>query len=201
MRNKELGWYGGIIKTKVGRADEFQERLNKPAISSMETKSTVKPKAEREKQKQFGSMVVVVRTMGRVENGEVGEIIEQVSSTIEVLEVLWDEEDFKELEGIHSFNTTKYGLEALITMRALISRNGSWEEKKSKTKVEALAYSGSSVSIISFDLAQKIHLQMRGQGSASLKDASGDNMDVSGRGRLVIQEAHSVPHKIKVRLP
>ena len=32
---------------------------------------------------------------------------------------------------MHSFNTTKYGLEALITMRALISRNGSWEEKKS----------------------------------------------------------------------
>ena len=42
---------------------------------------------------------------------------------------------------------------------------------------------------------------MRGQGSASLKDACGDNMDVSGRGRLVIQEAHRVPHKIKVRLP
>ena len=71
MRNKELGWYGGIIKTKVGRADEFQERLNKLAITSMETKSTV--------------MVVVVRTMGRVENGEVGEIIERVSSAIEVL--------------------------------------------------------------------------------------------------------------------
>ena len=58
----------------------------------------------------------------------------------------------------------------------------------SKTRVEALADSGSSESIISFDLAQSIDLQMRGKGSASLKDARGNNMDVSSRGRLVIQE-------------
>ena len=36
----------------------------------MDTEVAVKPEAEREERKQFGSMVVVVRTMGRVENGE-----------------------------------------------------------------------------------------------------------------------------------
>ena len=82
---------------------------------------------------------------------------------------------------MHSVNTTKYGWEALITMRALISRHGSWVEKMRKTRVEALADSGSSVSIISFNLAQTINLQMRGKGSALLKDASGNDMYMCGR--------------------
>ena len=54
----------------MGRADQFQKVLYKLAKSCMETKVAFKPEAEREERKQFGSMLVVVRTMGRVENGE-----------------------------------------------------------------------------------------------------------------------------------
>ena len=59
--------------------------LNKLAKSRLESEGTVKPEAEREEQEQFGSMVVIVRTVSRVEIGEVGEIFKQVGSEMEVL--------------------------------------------------------------------------------------------------------------------
>ena len=37
-----------------------------------------------------------------------------------------------------------------------------------------------------------------GRGDATLKDASHKHMDVSGKGEIMVQEEHGLPHKIKV---
>ena len=36
------------------------------------------------------------------------------------------------------------------------------------------------------------------KGDATLKDASNKQMDVSGRGEIMVQEEYGIPHKIKV---
>ena len=37
-----------------------------------------------------------------------------------------------------------------------------------------------------------------GRGDATLKDSSHKHMDVSGKGKIIVQEEHGLPHKIKV---
>ena len=64
--------------------------------------------------------------------------------------------------------------------------------------VEALADSGASASIISWDLAKKVNMIVFEKGDATLRDASHKHMDVSGRGEIMVQEEHGLPHKIKV---
>ena len=64
--------------------------------------------------------------------------------------------------------------------------------------VEALADSGGSVMIVSYDLAGRINMQVKKPANASLKDASGNDMDITGKGILVVQEEHGFPHKFKV---
>ena len=62
----------------------------------------------------------------------------------------------------------------------------------------ALANSGASTSIISWDIAKKVNMVIFEKGDATLKDASHTNMDVSGRGEIMVQEEHGIQHKIKV---
>ena len=47
----------------MATAKQLQEVLHKLAKFSLETEGAVKPKAEREKKKQFSIMVVVARTV------------------------------------------------------------------------------------------------------------------------------------------
>ena len=67
-------------------------------------------------------------------------------------------------------------------------------------EVEALADSGPSASIISWDLAKKVNMILFEKGDATLKDARNKYMDLSGRGEIVVQEELGLPHKIKVLL-
>ena len=61
-----------------------------------------------------------------------------------------------------------------------------------------MADSGASASIISWDLAKKVNMIVFEKGDATLKDADHKLMDVSGRGEIMVQEEHGLPHKIKV---
>ena len=47
-------------------------------------------------------------------------------------------------------------------------------------------------------LQKKVNMVIFEKGDATLKDASHTNMDVSGRGEIMVQEEHGLPHKIKV---
>ena len=87
-----------------------------------------------------------------------------------------EEEVFEGIEVAHTVNLHKYGLEVLLTMNTWISRTGRWEKRNPSVRVEALADSGSSVSILSFDLAGKIKMK------TPVQDTSGNDMDVSGGG-------------------
>ena len=118
-----------------------------------------------------------------------------------VEELLCDEEpeeDFQDLEGAHRFNIHKYRSEALLTMKTWIFKPRSQGKEEPRYRVEVLADSGSSVSIISYNLAVKVDMQIRKKGSASLQDASGNDMDVSGRDSLMVKEEDGISHKIKV---
>ena len=64
--------------------------------------------------------------------------------------------------------------------------------------MEALADSGASASIISWDLAKKLNIVVFEKGDATLKDASNTHMDVSGKGEVMVQEEYGLPHIIKV---
>ena len=64
--------------------------------------------------------------------------------------------------------------------------------------IQALADSGASASIISWDLAKKINMVVYEKGDATLKDASHKHMDVSGKGEVIVQEDHGLPLKIQV---
>ena len=64
--------------------------------------------------------------------------------------------------------------------------------------VEALADSGASVSLITWNLAKKLNMVIFDKGGATLKDASHKHMDVSGKGEVIVQEEQGLPYKIKV---
>ena len=63
--------------------------------------------------------------------------------------------------------------------------------------MEGLADSGASASIISWYLAKKLNMVVFGRGDATLKDSSHKHMDVSGKGKIIVQEEHGF-NKIKV---
>ena len=64
--------------------------------------------------------------------------------------------------------------------------------------IQALADSGASASIISWDLAKKINMIIYEKGDATLKDGSHNHMDVSGQGEVIVQEDDGLSLKIKV---
>ena len=47
-------------------------------------------------------------------------------------------------------------------------------------------------------LAKKLIMTIYYKGDATLKDASKKNLDVSGRGEVIVQEEYGLPHKIKL---
>ena len=95
------------------------------------------------------------------------------------------------------FNTTKYGSEDLVGMNTKVSTVEGTQEGKQQT-IQALADSGASASIISWDMAKNIAMIMYEKGDATLKDASHKHMDVSGKGEIIVQEDYGMPHKTKV---
>ena len=80
-------------------------------------------------------------------------------------------------------------------MKTKVSTVKGTKEGKVQT-VKALADSGAS--IISWYLAKKVNMMIFEKGDATLKDASHKNIDVSGRGDIMVQEEHGIQHKIKV---
>ena len=50
----------------------------------------------------------------------------------------------------------------------------------------------------SWDLAKKLNMLVFGRGDATLKNASHKHMDLSGKGEIMVQEKHGLPHKRKV---
>ena len=95
------------------------------------------------------------------------------------------------------FHTTKYGSEDLLGMSPKVSTVNSTTGGRVQT-VEALADSGTSASIISWDLAKKLNMVVFGKGVATLKNASHKHMDVSGKVEIMVQEEHGLPPKIKM---
>ena len=89
--------------------------------------------------------------------------------------------------GPHIFHTTKHGPEDLFGMKTKVSTVKGTKEGKVHT-VYALADSGASTSIISWGVAKKVNMVIFEKGDATLKDASHTNMDVSGRGEIMVQE-------------
>ena len=108
----------------------------------------------------------------------------------------------KDLEDSHVIDKTKYGSEVVLGMSTTIStvKNPAWKSANQhvEVQVEALADSGASASIISLDLARKVKMIIFEKGDATLKDASNKNMDVSGRGEIMVQEELGLRHKIRV---
>ena len=95
--------------------------------------------------------------------------------------------DREQLEGPHMFHTTKCGSDDLLGMKTKVSTVKGTKEGKVHT-VYALADSGASTSIISWDVAKKVNMVIFEKGDATLKNASHTNMDVSGRGEIMVQE-------------
>ena len=59
------------------------------------------------------------------------------------------------------------------------------DKKENTMSVEALADSGALASMLSYDLAVKLDIEILDRGDATLKDASNKYMDVSGRGEVI----------------
>ena len=92
------------------------------------------------------------------------------------------------------------GSASLKPGRTFISNPGRRAKRAEQVMVKALADSGCSVSILSYNLASRINLHIMMAGNARLKDASDNKMDISGKGALVVQEEHGCPYDIKVRV-
>ena len=63
------------------------------------------------------------------------------------------------IKGNHRLYTTKYGLEVLLGMKTLVS-NSKMEDEKPKLRIKALAESESLASIILYDLAVKVKMDI-----------------------------------------
>ena len=101
------------------------------------------------------------------------------------------------LGGSHVFYRTQYGSDELPGMKTKVSRVRGTQEDKQQT-IQALADSGASTPIISWDLAETINMTIYEKGEATLKDGSHNHMDVSGIGAIMVQEDDGLPLKIKV---
>ena len=69
-------------------------------------------------------------------------------------------------------------------MDTYISRDISCMSKGKGLRIQALADSGSSASIISLDLAEQLKLEVEEPGGVRLEDASGAAMDVTALARV-----------------
>ena len=92
---------------------------------------------------------------------------------------------------------TQYESEELLGMNTKVSCVEGTPGGKQQ-KIQVLADSGVSCSIISWDLATTLNIHIYEQGEATLKDGNYIHMDVSGRGEVVVQEEEGWPLKIDV---
>ena len=90
------------------------------------------------------------------------------------------------INGDHMLYTTHYGSEVLLGMKTKVYNTNM--KKKPPLRVEYLADSGASASIMSFDLAIKLKIKILDKRDATLKDASNKYLDVSRRGEVIVQE-------------
>ena len=81
----------------------------------------------------------------------------------------------------------QYGSEELLGMDTKVSCVEGTQGGKQQT-IQALADSGASVSILSWDLATTINMTIYEKEESTLKDGSHNHMDVSGRGEIMVQE-------------
>ena len=105
--------------------------------------------------------------------------------------------------GSHMFHRTRYGSDELLGMKTKVSSVQEWKYKKGiqegkQQTIQALADSGASSSIISWDLAEQLNMTIYDKGEATLKDGSHNHMDVSGIGSIIAQEEEGLPLKITV---
>ena len=101
------------------------------------------------------------------------------------------------LGGSHVCYKTQYGSDELLGMNTKVSCVKGTQGGKQQT-IQALADSGASASIISWDLAKTINMTIYEKGEATLKDGSHNHMDVSGKGEIMVQEDDGLPLKIQV---
>ena len=94
--------------------------------------------------------------------------------------------DKEDLSGQHVLHNTKYGYEDLVGVKTNVSTVKGTREEKVQT-VEALADSGASASIISWDLAKKVNMIVFEKWDSTLRNKKQKHMDVSGRGEIRVQ--------------
>ena len=83
--------------------------------------------------------------------------------------------------GSHMFHRTQYRSDEFPGMATNVNRVQGKQEGEQKT-IQALADSGASSSILSWDL--QLNMSIYNKGEATLKDGSHNLMDVSGKGSI-----------------
>ena len=101
------------------------------------------------------------------------------------------------LGGSHVFYKTQYWSDDLLGMNTKVSSVDGTQGEQQQT-IQALADSGASAFINSWDLAKNINMIIYEKGDATLKDGSHNHMYVSGKGEVIVQEDDGLPLKIKV---
>ena len=107
-----------------------------------------------------------------------------------------DNDDSTEASGDsmqrHRLCNTKYGSKQLVPMTAILAKSIVSMSKGQGVKIQALADSGSSASIISLELAIKLGLEREDPGDTKLTDASGARMDVTAVATVAVREMEGI---------
>ena len=90
-------------------------------------------------------------------------------------------------EKAHRIYNTEYGSKSLVPMDSFVAKDLFSMSKGEVLKIQALADSGSSASIISLDLARQLGLDAEDPGSAKLEDALGTRMDVTALANVAVR--------------
>ena len=98
----------------------------------------------------------------------------------------------------HRLCNTKYGSKQLVPMTTILAKSIVSMSKGQGVKIQALADSGSSASIISLELAIKLDLEREDPGNTKLTDASGANMDVTAVATVAVREMEGIPSCFQV---
>ena len=99
---------------------------------------------------------------------------------------------------LHRICNTKYGSKQLVSMDAILAKSIVAMSKSQGEKIQALADSGSSATIISLELAIKLGLEREDPGDTKLSDASSARMDVIAVATVAVRELASIPSCFQV---
>ena len=83
-------------------------------------------------------------------------------------------------------------------MITFIAKGLTSRDSVAETKVAALADSGLSASILSYNLGLLLRFELEEPGDATLEDISGINMDISGKAYLTVREEQRHAKRIQV---